>query len=160
MSQNIMAVVVEITYGGGQYPFLFELGWQEWILPWLNYGYLTLTWSTYKTLKKKVNEDWHVVIESLEAIWIALLAHKDAIVNLTANDHTLTHVEFHMETLFDTLPPHKWCRFISIAKYNGLYLVFFFTLLIKLMNLSIKQLVFLIFKHPTMPHKNVWNDFA
>jgi len=29
MSQNIMAVVVEITYGVGQYPFLFELGWQE-----------------------------------------------------------------------------------------------------------------------------------
>jgi hypothetical protein len=73
--------------------------------------------------EKKVNEDWHVVIESLEAIWIALLAHKDAIVNLTANDCTLTHVD--METLFDTLPPHRWCRFISIAKYNGLYLVFF-----------------------------------
>jgi hypothetical protein len=55
--------------------------------------------------EKKVNEDWHVVIESLEAIWIALLAHKDAIVNLTANDCTLTHVD--METLFDTLPPHR-----------------------------------------------------
>ncbi len=57
--------------------------------------------------EKRVNEDWHVVIKSLEAIWIALLAHKDAIVNLMVDDCTLTHVEFHMETLLDTLLPHR-----------------------------------------------------
>jgi hypothetical protein len=75
--------------------------------------------------EKRVNEDWHVVIESF-AICIALLAHKHAIVNLTAYDCTLTHVKFHMETLLDTLPPHRWCRFILVAKCNGLYQVCFF----------------------------------
>jgi hypothetical protein len=41
-------------------------------------------------LGKKVDEDWHVVAKSLEAIYIALVAWKGAIVNLMTNNRALT----------------------------------------------------------------------
>jgi hypothetical protein len=58
-------------------------------------------------LEKRVDEDWPAVAESLEAIWTALLARKDAIVNLTADDRTLICAESHVATLLDTLPEHS-----------------------------------------------------
>ncbi len=58
-------------------------------------------------LGKKVDEDWPIVAKSLEAIKIALLAWKGAIVNLMTNDHTLTCVKSHVATLFDTLYEHR-----------------------------------------------------
>jgi Zn-dependent M16 (insulinase) family peptidase len=57
-------------------------------------------------LEKRVDEDWPAVAESLEAIRTALLAWKDAIVNLTADDRTLIRAESHVATLLDTLPAH------------------------------------------------------
>ncbi len=60
-----------------------------------------------RDLEKRVDEDWPAVAESLEAIWTALLAQKDAIVNLTADDRTLICAESHVATLLDTLPEHS-----------------------------------------------------
>ncbi len=60
-----------------------------------------------RDLEKRVDEDWPAVAESLEAIWTALLARKDAIVNLTADDRTLIRAESHVATLLDTLPEHS-----------------------------------------------------
>jgi Zn-dependent M16 (insulinase) family peptidase len=57
-----------------------------------------------RNLEKTVDEDWPTVAESLEAIRSALLARKDAIVNLTSDERTLIHAESHVATLLDTLP--------------------------------------------------------
>ncbi len=52
-----------------------------------------------RDLEKGVDEVWPAIAESLEAIQTALLAWKDAIVNLTAESHVVT--------LLDTLPEHS-----------------------------------------------------
>ncbi len=72
----------------------------------MNCGYLAVTWSTYGTWKR-IDEDWPAVAESLEGIGTALLAWKDAIVNLTADDRTLIRAESHVATLLETLPEHS-----------------------------------------------------
>jgi hypothetical protein len=66
---------------------------------WVLGNYLEYLWD----LEKMIDDDWHVVTKSLEAIWTILLVQKDTIVNFTIDDHTLTHAKSHVATLFDTL---------------------------------------------------------
>ncbi|CAK9212034.1 unnamed protein product [Sphagnum troendelagicum] len=94
--------------GGGHGIAAARIGGMLNVAGWVSEQMGGLSYLEYlRDLEKRVDEDWPAVAESLEAIWTALLARKDAIVNLTADDRTLIRAESHVATLLDTLPEHS-----------------------------------------------------
>ncbi|CAK9203459.1 unnamed protein product [Sphagnum troendelagicum] len=94
--------------GGGHGIAAARMGGMLNVAGWVSEQMGGLSYLEYlRDLEKRVDEDWPAVAESLEAIWTALLAQKDAIVNLTADDRTLICAESHVATLLDTLPEHS-----------------------------------------------------
>jgi hypothetical protein len=82
-------------------------------------------------------------------------------VNLMTNDHTLTYVESHVATLFDTLYEHRWCKFILVAICKGLYWVCFFHNVNRTDEFLHWRICYLLrSKHSIMPHRITWNGFA
>jgi Zn-dependent M16 (insulinase) family peptidase len=67
-----------------------------------------------RDLEKRVDEDWPSVAESLNEIRKELLSRKDTIVNLTADERTLTNSESHLATFLDAMPETGG----SIADWN------------------------------------------
>ena len=53
---------------------------------------------------KRVDEDWDSVRSDLQRIRELLMQRKGALVNLTADDHTLTAVRPHVDAFLGTLP--------------------------------------------------------
>lgn len=67
-----------------------------------------------RDLEKRVDEDWPSVAESLNEIRKELLSRKGTIVNLTADERTLTSAESHVATFLDAMPETGG----SIANWN------------------------------------------
>jgi hypothetical protein len=57
-----------------------------------------------RDLEKRVDEDWLSVAESLNEIRNELLSRKGTIVNLTADERTLTNAESHVAAFLDAMP--------------------------------------------------------
>lgn len=57
-----------------------------------------------RDLEKRVDEDWPSVAESLNEIRKELLSRNGAIVNLTADERTLSRADSHVATFLDAMP--------------------------------------------------------
>jgi hypothetical protein len=57
-----------------------------------------------RDLEKRVDEDWPSVVESLNEIRNELLTSKGTIVNLTADERTLTNADAYVSTFLDAMP--------------------------------------------------------
>lgn len=57
-----------------------------------------------RDLEKRVDEDWPSVAESLNEIRNELLSRKGTIVNLTADERTITSAESHVSNFLDAMP--------------------------------------------------------
>ncbi|KAG0586728.1 hypothetical protein KC19_2G112800 [Ceratodon purpureus] len=73
-----------------------------------------------RDLEKRVDEDWPSVAESLNEIRNELLSRKGAIVNLTADERTLTSAESHVSNFLDAMPETagsltKWDRRLPLV---------------------------------------------
>lgn len=56
-----------------------------------------------RDLKKRVDEDWPSVAESLNEIQYELLSRKGTIVNLTADERTLSSAKNHVSNFLDAM---------------------------------------------------------